>query len=193
MTGPTAPAKASWETSPEAAAEFAELCADVRIGCTYGMLTWLTRPARLAYLFGDLLGRSDVDGAAICGPTPAAYRQRMARSRRTMRSITSGLCGLIRAENPCRCGALVPAGIEHGLTDPTRPGFARHPGVGALIETGTLQRAAAQLDDAVAIAEVYRSDPPWMAPEAVWSGLHSACRDLLGPARPATRPTRRPA
>lgn len=190
---PAAPAQASWESSPETAAEFAELCADVRIGCTYGMLMCLTRPARLAYLLGDLIGMSDVDGAAICGTTPAAYRQRLARARRTMRSIMSGRCGLIRAENPCRCSALVPASIEHGLTDARRPAFARHPGVRGLIETGTLHRAAAQLDDAVAIAEVYRTDPTWMAPEAVWSGLQRACPDLLAPTRPARRPTGGPA
>lgn len=175
-----APPEASWEVSPQAAVEFDELCADVRLGCTHGMLLCLTRPVRLAYLLGDLLGMSDVDGAAICGTTPAAYRQRLSRARRIMRSIMSGRCGLIRAENPCRCAALVPASIEHGLTNPARPSFTRHPGVMELPETDTLQRAVAQIDDAVAIAEVYRADPTWLAPETVWAGLQRACPDLLG-------------
>jgi RNA polymerase sigma factor (sigma-70 family) len=165
--------------SPEASLAYAELCADVRLGCTYGMLLCLTRPVRLAYLLGDLLGMPDTDGAAICGTTPAAYRQRLARGRRTMRSIMSDRCGLIRHSNPCRCTKLVRASIEHGLTDPDHPAFARHPGVSAPIPTGTLERAAAQLDTAVAIAEVYRSDPSWQAPQQVWAGLQRACPDLL--------------
>lgn len=34
------------------------------------MLLCLTRPARVAYLLGDLLGITDVEGAQICGTTP---------------------------------------------------------------------------------------------------------------------------
>jgi RNA polymerase sigma factor (sigma-70 family) len=173
-------AAAAPEASPQAAAEFAELCADIRLGCTSGMLLCLTRPVRLAYLLGDLLGMPDTDGAAICGTTPAAYRQRLARARRTMRTIMSGRCGLIRETNPCRCSAMVRASIEHHLTDPARPAYARHPGVEAPVATGTLERAAAQLDQAVAIAEVYRADPTWLAPAQVWAGLQRACPDLLG-------------
>jgi len=180
------------EASPPAAAEFAELCADVRLGCTSGMLLCLTRPLRLAYLLGDLLGMPDDEGAAICGTTAAAYRQRLSRARRTMRSIMSGRCGLIRETNPCRCSAMVRASVEHHLTDPARPAFARHRGVEGLVPTDTLERAAAQLDQAVAIAEVYRADPTWLAPEQVWDGLRRACPDLLGtgPEPSSTGPAR---
>jgi RNA polymerase sigma factor (sigma-70 family) len=166
--------------SPHASAEYAELCAEVRLSCTYGMLLCLTRPVRLAYLLGDLLGMSDTSGAEICEITPAAFRQRLARARRTMRAIMSGRCGLIDAANPCRCTSLVRASVDRGLADPDRPAFARHRGVRATVPADTLERAAGQLDTAVAIAEVYRSDPDWLAPERVWAGLRQACPDLIG-------------
>ncbi len=166
--------------SPQDAVEFAELCADVRLGCTAGMLLCLSRPVRLAYVLGDLIGLPDTEGAEICATTPAAYRQRLARARRTMRSIMSGRCGLIRADNPCRCSLLVRTSVELGLTDPRRPAFVRHPGVVGPVMAETLERAATQLDDAVAIAEVYRSDPTWLAPGEVYDGLRRACPDLLG-------------
>jgi RNA polymerase sigma factor (sigma-70 family) len=47
---------------PATRAEYEELCADVRLSCTYGMLLCLSRDQRIAYLLGDLLGFSDVDG-----------------------------------------------------------------------------------------------------------------------------------
>ncbi len=74
-------------------AEYAELCADVRYSCTSGMLLCLSRPLRLAYLLGDLMGMTDVEGAAICDTTPAAYRQRLARARATMRGVIADRCG----------------------------------------------------------------------------------------------------
>lgn len=165
---------------PASSAEYAELCADVRLGCTYGMLLCLTRPVRLAYLLGDLMGMADIDAAAICQTTPAAFRQRLSRARKTMRTLLAGRCGLVRADNPCRCTKLVRASIEYAVTDPSRPAFARHPGVTGPIDTNTLHRAAAQLDLAEALAEVYRSDPKFLAPDQVWSGLQQACPDLIG-------------
>lgn len=53
------------EPSAEVASlvEFDELCGEVRIACTYGMLLCLTRPLRLAYLLGDVIGLTDIEGA----------------------------------------------------------------------------------------------------------------------------------
>ena len=41
---------------PASQVEYEELCADVRLSCTYGMLLCLSRDQRIAYLLGDLLG-----------------------------------------------------------------------------------------------------------------------------------------
>jgi RNA polymerase sigma factor (sigma-70 family) len=69
---------------PAEAAEFRELSEEVRLRCTYGMLLTLSRPLRAAYLLGDVLGLTDQEGAEICEITPAAFRQRLSRSRRTL-------------------------------------------------------------------------------------------------------------
>jgi RNA polymerase sigma factor (sigma-70 family) len=165
---------------PERRVVYDELCADVRLSCTYGMLLCLSRPNRIAYLLGDLLGFTDAEGAEICEVSPEAFRQRLARARRTMRSLMGERCGLVRASNPCRCDRLVGASIDHGLLDPARPSWARHAGVELPIDTDTLDRAADELDLAVAVAEVYRSDPAFRSPDAVWSGLADALPELLG-------------
>lgn len=165
---------------PEDQALYQELCAEVRLSCTYGMLLCLTRPARVAYLLGDLLGMSDVEGARVCEISPAAFRQRRARARATMREVMGRRCGLVRSSNPCRCDRLVEASRDAGILDPRRPTFARHPGVRPTVAVDTLDEAATELDLAVACSRVYRSDPRFEAPEEVWSRLVRAMPTLLG-------------
>ncbi|MBK9178704.1 MAG: RNA polymerase sigma factor [Acidimicrobiales bacterium] len=169
------------EPSAETASlvEFDELCGDVRIACTYGMLLCLSRPVRLAYLLGDVIGLTDVEGAEACETTPAAFRQRLARARRTMRSIMAQRCGLIRSENPCRCSHLVDASIEAGILDPAQPLHAHHAGAGASIDHGVIMAAAAELDLAEAIAEVYRTDPEWTGPDRIMSTIRASLPTLL--------------
>lgn len=161
------------EPSPETVSrvEFDQLCGDVRIACTYGMLLCLSRPVRLAYLLGDVVGMTDVEGAEACEISPAAFRQRLARGRKTMRSILAGRCGLVDAANPCRCSHVVEASIDWGILDPTAPLFARHGGVDSAIDHGVITTAAEELDVAAAIGEVYRSDPDWRAPAKIMSAL----------------------
>lgn len=171
------------EPSAETASqvEFDELCGDVRIACTYGMLLCLKRPLRLAYLLGDVIGLTDVEGAQACETTPAAFRQRLARARRTMRSIMAQRCGLISSENPCRCSHVVDASIQAGILDPARPMYAHHGGMATPIEHGVLSAAAAELDLVEAIAEVYRTDPEWAGPERIMSTIRSSLPTLLRP------------
>jgi RNA polymerase sigma factor (sigma-70 family) len=168
----------------QSSVEFDELCGEVRIACTYGMLLCLSRPVRLAYLLGDVVGFTDTDGAEACNITPAAFRQRLARARRTMRSILAGRCGLIDPSNPCRCAHLVEASITAGILDPTQPHFARHPGtVGPIphrpLTDRTVTAAAEELDVAVAIGELYRADPAWLAPAAVMERISAALSTLI--------------
>ncbi len=136
--------------------EFDELCGDVRIACTYGMLLCLSRPVRLAYLLGDVIGFTDTEGADACEITAAAFRQRLSRARRTMRSVLAGRCGLVDPSNPCRCGQVVDASIQAGILDPQNPSFANHPGAPRPIPhrplaAETVDAAASELDVAVKI------------------------------------------
>lgn len=164
----------------ETRTETAELEADVRLSCTYGMLLCLARDQRIAYLMGDLLGFTDFVAAEITGVAPATHRQRLARARRVMRQLMGERCGLVRADNPCRCSKLVAPSIEAGLLDRERPAWASHRGLELPIETDTLERAAAELDLADAAAEVYRSTPDLVSPAAMWDDLVAAMPELLG-------------
>jgi RNA polymerase sigma factor (sigma-70 family) len=161
-------------------AEYRLLCAEVRISCTYGMLLCLSRPLRASYILGDAMGLSDTVAAEICEISRAAHRQRLARARRTMRTIIADRCGLVDAANPCRCGRQIESSLAAGIMDRDRLVFAQHPRTDAgPIETGTIERAAHQLDLALAMSEVYRSDPSFAAPREVWERLQAACPDLL--------------
>ncbi len=153
---------------PASRVEYDELRADVRLSCTYGTLLFLSRDQRIAYLPGDLLGFSDTEGAAICDVSPAAFLQRLARARGVMRRLMGDRCGLVRADNPCRCDRLVRASIDRRLLARDDPRWARHGGVTLPIETTAIDQAAKELDLAVAVAEVYRTDPSFAAPTAVW-------------------------
>jgi RNA polymerase sigma factor (sigma-70 family) len=162
-------------------AEYRMLCGEVRISCTYGMLLCLSRPLRASYILGDAMGLPDNVAAEICGISRAAQRQRLARARKTVRTIIADRCGLVDASNPCRCGRQIESSLAAGILDRDHPMFARHPRTDSgPIETGTIERAAEQLDLVLAMSEVYRSDPAFAAPREVWERVQAACPDLLG-------------
>jgi DNA-directed RNA polymerase specialized sigma24 family protein len=98
-------------------AEYRMLAAEVRISCTYGMLLCLSRPVRASYVLGDAMGMPDTLAAEICGITPAAQRQRLARARKTMRTIIAERCGLVDPANPCRCSRQIQAASPPDLGD----------------------------------------------------------------------------
>jgi RNA polymerase sigma factor (sigma-70 family) len=161
-------------------AEYRLLCAEVRISCTYGMLLCLSRPLRASYILGDAMGLPDIVAAEICEISRAAHRQRLVRARRTVRHIIAHRCGLVDASNPCRCGRQIEGSLAAGIMDREQLLFAQHPrNDSGSIETGTIERAANQLDLALAMSEVYRSDPSFAAPREVWERLQAACPDLL--------------
>ncbi len=160
-------------------AEYELLCGEVRIACTYGMLLCLSRDQRAAYLLGDLVCMTDVEGAHALEITPAAFRQRLSRARRVMRSIIAGRCGLVDAVNHCRCDRQIDASLQAGILRRSALQFATHPGVTGPIEIGVLRSAAAQLDQAESIAELYRTAPEFSAPGAVWQALRRAAPALL--------------
>ena len=144
------------------------------------MLLCLSRPLRASYILGDAMGMPDTVAAEICGITPAAQRQRLSRARRTMRTIIADRRGLVNAANPCRCGRQIQASLDTGILDRHNLTFAGHERTdSAPVEAGTIERAAEQLDLALAMSEVYRSDPSFAAPRDVWERVKAACPDLL--------------
>ncbi len=165
---------------PAEAAEYRELCAEVRLRCTYGMLLTLSRPLRAAYLLGDVLGLTDQEGAEICEITPAAFRQRLSRGRRTLRQIIDGRCGLIDPTNSCSCGRQIAASLDAGLMERSDRAFCgqRITAEVSTLDPASFERVADQIDDIVAIGSLYRRDR-FAAPAEVWSQLHAAMPDLL--------------
>jgi RNA polymerase sigma factor (sigma-70 family) len=165
---------------PAEAFEYRELCEEVRLRCTYGMLLTLARPMRAAYLLGDVLGMTDQEGAQICEITPAAFRQRLSRSRRILRSIIDGRCGLVDAANNCRCGRQVEASLDAGLMERSDRAFCgqRIREEVSTIDPELFARAADQIEDVVAIGSLYRRDR-FAAPTEIWAQLHAAMPDLL--------------
>ena len=129
---------------------------------------------------GDLPKFTDVEGAEIYQISRAAFRQRLRRPRAVMRGLMAERCGLVRAAHPYRCDRLVRASIDLGILDRNDPHWARHAGVTLLIETTTIQAAAQELNLAVAVSEVYQSDPDVAAPAIIWLRLATAMPTLLG-------------
>jgi RNA polymerase sigma factor (sigma-70 family) len=166
---------------PADEAEYNELCEEVRISCTYGMLLCLSRPLRAAYLLGDVLGLTDVEAAEICECSPAAFRQRLARSRSTLRRIISGRCGVVDPGNPCSCGRQIQGSLDAGIMQRDHLHFQSHPradGPAPAIDAARFERAADQIETIVEIGNLYRRDR-FATPASVWERVQAAMPDVL--------------
>ncbi len=99
------------------------LVEEAKVGCTTAMLMCLDRRQRLAFILGEMFGASDDVGAEIMEVTPDNFRQILSRSRRDLYSFMNDKCGLVNANNPCRCAKKTKAFIERGYLDPQRLQF----------------------------------------------------------------------
>jgi RNA polymerase sigma factor (sigma-70 family) len=156
-------------------AEYRLLCEEVRISCTYGMLLCLSRPLRAAYLLADVMGVPDVEGAEILECTRATFRQRVARARKTLRYVIDNRCGLVDPANPCRCGRQIAASERAGILRRDHLPLATHP---REVQRRWVEPAARQLDDVVAIGELYRFDR-FAPPATLWADLQRRFPELL--------------
>ncbi len=155
--------------------EFRLLCEEVRISCTYGMLLCVSRPQRAAYLLADVVGLTDVEGAEILECTREAFRQRVARARRTLRHVIDHRCGLVDPANPCRCGRQIAASESAGILRRDHLPLAGH----AREEVRVwIEPVAKQLDEVVAIGDLYRFDR-FAAPASLWDELQQRYPELL--------------
>ena len=160
-------------------AEYRELCQEVRLGCTYGMLLCLSRELRLAYILGDVLELTDKEGAQALEITPAAFRQRLRRARETVRPIILGRCSVFDPAGTCRCDRQIEPSLRHGIIPDTGPVLTRLPCVQEVAREPHFARAADQLDVVERFAEGFRRDPLFAAPASITEHLRSACPDLF--------------
>ena len=156
-------------------AEYRLLCEEIRISCTYGMLLCIPRAQRAAYLLADVIGLTDVEGAEVLECSREAFRQRVSRARRTLRYVIDNRCGLVDPANPCRCGRQIAASEAAGILRRDDLPLAEHRREELRIWIDPL---AKQLDDVVAIGDLYRFDR-FAAPAALWDDLRQRFPALL--------------
>jgi RNA polymerase sigma factor (sigma-70 family) len=99
------------------------LVEEAKISCTTGMLLCLDRKQRLIFTLGEIFGASDTVGSEILEITPDNFRQCLSRARRDLYQFMHGQCGLVNANNPCRCAKKTRGFIEAGHVDPAHLQF----------------------------------------------------------------------
>lgn len=103
------------------------LVEEAKISCTTGMLLCLDRKQRLVFTLGEIFGASDAVGSEILELTPDNFRQNLSRARRDLYQFMHGQCGLVNANNPCRCPKKTKGFIQAGHVDPEHLQFVtRH-------------------------------------------------------------------
>jgi hypothetical protein len=123
-----------------------------------------------------VVGLTDVEGAEILGCDRAAFRQRVSRARRTLRYVIDHRCGLLNPANPCRCSRQIAASEAAGILRRDELRLATHPRQRVRV---WIEPVARQLDEVVAIGELYRFDR-FAAPDSLWRDLQRRYPDLLG-------------
>jgi RNA polymerase sigma factor (sigma-70 family) len=135
------------------------LAEEVKIGCTHAMLLCLDREHRLSYILGEILEIGAQEGASVLQISPAAFRKRLSRARKSIAEFMNRKCGLINSANSCLCSKRIPYAIEKGRVNPDQLLFAGRPVAKRLVLT-EVQRLHS-LQDA---ASLLRSHPAYAAP-----------------------------
>ncbi len=136
-------------------AERSVLTAEVRIGCTLGMLQCLDRPHRIAYILGEILDLPAPEAAEALDLEPAAFRKRLQRARAAIEAFTASYCGLVNDDAGCRCSRRVPAAVALGRVAPDALSFADR--AASFEEARAVVR---RVEAARRVLEVHRSSSP---------------------------------
>ena len=94
------------------------LIEEAKISCTSGMLLCLDRKQRLIFVLAEIFGVSDSVGSEILEMSPDNFRQSLSRARRDLGQFMNNQCGLVNANNPCRCSKKTKGFIGAGHVDP---------------------------------------------------------------------------
>ena len=98
--------------------DVALLVEEAKVSCTTGMLLCLDRRQRLVFTLGEIFGASDSVGGEILEISADNFRQSLSRARRDLYQFMHGQCGLVNANNPCRCPKKTKGFIAAGHVDP---------------------------------------------------------------------------
>ncbi len=154
----------------EPTAERQVLTREIRLICLHGLLLCLDREHRLTYVLSEAMELSGEEGAQVLGIRPGAFRKRLSRARQRLRAFMLAHCGLVRAENRCRCELWYTPVLDTGTVDPQRPKFAGHP-VGDHDDSRELAKRLADLDELKRIRTLFRTLPQYRAPDRLLERL----------------------
>ena len=140
----------------------------IALACTQSMLMAMPRDERLLYVLETVFDLSSAEAADVVGISPAAYRQRLSRTRGRWSSFVSHTCGLANPQAACQCERQLPAARHHaaaqaaaGRQPPPRVmALHRH----ELLEAERNLAAFTRVSDAAA---VFRAHPDYRAPGAL--------------------------
>lgn len=149
----------------------AEVLADeVKLSCTTALLVCLTRPLRMAYILGEILGLNAPEGASVLEIEPAAFRKRLSMARKEVREFLGPRCGWLDTTNPCRCDHQIDYDLKIGWIARDRLKYAQ-------AKTATT-RAKERLSSAFDAASLYRTHPTYEAPASLKETLQVALGTL---------------
>jgi RNA polymerase sigma factor (sigma-70 family) len=154
----------------ESQAEHDLLLAEIRIGCTLGMLLCLDRPHRLAYILGEILELEAGEAAEITGIRPAAFRKRLSRARQSIIRFMRAKCGLVNPKNHCRCHRRAATALTAKRVDPNQLQFAGRAEQAARFPE--VLSAIRKLKDGQRAVAIYRSHPMFPVPSDFTTLVH---------------------
>jgi RNA polymerase sigma factor (sigma-70 family) len=141
------------------------LAEEVKLSCTTALLVCLSRPLRMAYILGEIVGLAAAEAAEVLEITPEAFRKRLSLARVQVRRFLAPRCGLLDRNNACRCDKQVPWNLEVGWIDPRALRFAR---------SEEMRRLEVAFDEAV----LYASHPEYEESPELKDRLRSLLADI---------------
>ncbi len=99
---------------------------EVKVSCSHGLLHCLNPTNRLIYILGDVLDLNSLEAAEVLDISPASFRKQLSRSRKKVRNFLTVKCGLVNADNPCRCYKKIDFLIDQEMIHPKALRFAHH-------------------------------------------------------------------
>ena len=134
-------------------AELKLLAEEVRLSCTQAMVLSLDRDHRLSWILAEVFELDGDTAAQVLEIEPAAHRKRLSRARERLGSWMNLHCGLVNAENLCRCVRQIPVAMGFGVA---RLDAREYAGLGdppprkrlpLVEEAGQIEAAACSLTD----------------------------------------------
>jgi RNA polymerase sigma factor (sigma-70 family) len=112
---------ASYATVPPASFNEVEtriLAEQVMSNCVSAILLALSRDERVAYSLAEVFGFSGPECAEILDIDEATFRKRLQRGRHALESYMKKSCGLVDANNACRCARQIPVHLAYDFIRP---------------------------------------------------------------------------